>query len=50
MATRAGWQSTCRYCHCRIGLSHWSGWVDLSPRWSHDMCPATLSGVHEPSR
>jgi len=42
--------STCRYCHCCIGLTHWSGWVDLSPGGSHDMCPATLSGVHEPSR
>jgi len=43
-------QSTCRYCHCRIGLSHWSGWVDLSPNCYHDMCPGTISAAHEPRR
>jgi hypothetical protein len=48
MATKALARSTCRYCHCPIGLSKWSGWVDLSIRGSYDMCPRTIAAVHEP--
>ncbi len=49
MATKALRRATCRYCQCPIGLSHWSGWVELSPYGSHDMCPGTISASHEPS-
>jgi hypothetical protein len=48
MTTRVRTRSTCRYCHCPIGLSHWSGWVELSLNGSHDMCPGTISAAHEP--
>jgi hypothetical protein len=50
MATKVRILSTCRYCHCPIGLSHWSGWIDLTVHGSHDMCPSTVSAVHEPTR
>ena len=49
MATKALRHGTCRYCRCPIGLSRWSGWVELSPHGSHDMCPGTISASHEPS-
>ncbi len=48
MATKPRRRSTCRYCHCPIGLSYWSGWIDLSPQGSHDMCAGTISAAHEP--
>jgi len=48
MATKARSLSTCRHCRRPIGLSQWSGWVELSPNGSHDMCPATIAAVHEP--
>ena len=32
-----------------IGLSRWSGWIDLSLDGSHDMCAGTISGVHAPA-
>jgi hypothetical protein len=48
MTTKALRRSTCRYCRCPIGLSQWSGWIDLSPGGSHDMCPGLIAGVHEP--
>ena len=49
MATKARMIATCRYCRCPIGLSRWSGWLDLTPRGSHDMCPGTVSALHEPA-
>jgi hypothetical protein len=48
MTTKVRARSTCRYCHCPIGLSKWSGWIDLTRRGSADMCPQTISAVHEP--
>lgn len=48
MATKARRQSKCRYCQRPIGLSLWSGWVELGATGSYDMCPGTISGVHEP--
>ena len=48
MATKPRRRATCRYCHCPIGLSYWSGWIDLSPQGSHDMCSGTISAAHEP--
>jgi hypothetical protein len=50
MATKVLRQSTCRYCQCPIGLSLWSGWIELALIGSHDMCPGTSSAVHEPVR
>jgi hypothetical protein len=50
MATKVLMRSTCRYCRCPIGLSSWSGWIDLTPHGSHDMCSGTISGVHAPAR
>lgn len=49
MATKVLMRSTCRYCRCPIGLSQWSGWIDLTPYGSHDMCSGTISGVHAPT-
>jgi hypothetical protein len=48
MATKALRQSTCRHCQCPIGLSLWSGWIELAVIGSHDMCPGTISAVHDP--
>lgn len=48
MATKAMARSMCRYCHGPIGLSHWTGWIDLTLNGSYDMCPGTISAVHEP--
>jgi len=50
MTTKALMTSTCRFCHHPIGLSLWSGWVDLSRDGAHDMCPGSISAVHEPTR
>ena len=50
MTTKALMCSTCRYCRCPIGLSHWSGWIDLSYNGSHDMCPGTMCAAHQPAR
>lgn len=49
MATKTRARSTCRYCDNPIGLSKWSGWIDMSRRGSFDMCPGTISAVHQPS-
>jgi hypothetical protein len=49
MATKALVLSTCRYCRRPIGLSRWSGWIELTPHGTHDMCPGTVSAAHEPA-
>jgi hypothetical protein len=50
MATKVRLRSTCQYCHCPIGHSRWSGWIDLTPNGTHDMCPGTVAAVHQPTR
>ena len=49
MATKALMRSTCRYCLCPIGLSRWSGWIELTFNGSHDMCSGTIAAIHEPT-
>ncbi len=50
MATKARARSTCQHCHCPIGLSRWTGWIDLSVYGTYDMCPAIIAAVHEPTK
>ncbi|HET8560730.1 MAG TPA: hypothetical protein VFL69_09450 [Marmoricola sp.] len=40
--------ATCSFCDHPIALSRWSGWVEVVPFGSHDMCPGEASATHEP--